>query len=480
MHSTQQEISLVWFRQDLRLEDNPAYDTAIKAGEIIPVFIFDDCAPEDCKMGTASRAWLHASLTSLNRSLKGNLQIFVGSAPLIIQKLLNELPIKKVVWNTCYEPWHQKQAAEVATICSVANVDHQAFNGNFLWSPEKILKDDGTYYRVFTAYKNKAHRTLHRSVTPQSKITPRFFSGKDFSKESLAALDLISNRYTEAHKNFAHEAGETSAKKKLTHFIAHQLNGYKEGRDYPSNEHTSHLSAHLHFGEISPVQIMEALKDSRNNADAADTEHFISELIWREFSTYLLSHFPTLPTENMIASFNHFMWDETNTFLSAWQRGETGYPLIDAGMRELAQTGFMHNRVRMAVASFLVKNLNIHWHRGRDWFWEHLADADLANNSVNWQWVAGCGVDAAPYFRIFNPITQGEKFDKMGEYTKKFVPELAALPSKYLFKPWSAPEQVLRTAGVTLGKNYPAPIVDLATTRNKALAQYYRSHEHTR
>ena len=263
--------------------------------------------------------------------------------------------------------------------------------------------------------------------------------------------------------------GEDAAQNRFDIFIKSGLKGYKEGRNYPGLENVSRLSPHIHFGEISVNQIWHKIQqlDSKNIAD--DAAHFLSEIGWREFSYYLLYYFPDLRTKNFQTKFDKFPWQKNAAFLKAWQHGKTGYPIVDAGMRELYQTGYMHNRLRMIVGSFLVKNLLIDWREGERWFWEHLLDADLANNSASWQWVAGSGADAAPYFRIFNPITQGEKFDKNGDYTRRFVPELAQLPDKYLFKPWEAPKNVLEDAGVDLGVNYPKPIVNLALSREKAL-----------
>lgn len=291
---------------------------------------------------------------------------------------------------------------------------------------------------------------------------------------AISDLDLIPPNKKSHHKILdSSNIGELAAQNKLADFINNQLSGYKNGRDYPIKNQTSLLSSHLHFGEISPAQIWESVNGLGHfHANDSDIEHFLSEVIWREFSCYLLHHFKSLHKDNFNNKFNHFPWTNNLKYLKAWQTGHTGYPIIDAGMRQLWQTGYMHNRVRMVTASFLVKNLNIHWHKGRDWFWDCLVDADLANNSASWQWIAGCGVDAAPYFRIFNPITQGEKFDKKGDYTKQFVPELKNLPDKYLFQPWIAPEDILKSAGVVLGENYPNPIVDLALSRNNALQAY--------
>jgi deoxyribodipyrimidine photo-lyase len=263
--------------------------------------------------------------------------------------------------------------------------------------------------------------------------------------------------------------GEVGAEARLSEFLASGLTDYRVGRDYPAERSVSRLSPHLHHGEISPHQILERLQAFPTDDNH---EHFVRELVWREFAYHLLYHFPELPHRNLQSKFDHFPWTDDAERLAAWQQGRTGYPIVDAGMRELWQTGSMHNRVRMIVASFLVKNLRLHWQHGLRWFWDCLVDADLASNSASWQWCAGSGADAAPYFRIFNPITQGQRFDPKGEYTKRFLPELAAMPSKYLFEPWNAPAAVLHEAGVILGENYPQPIVDVKASREAALEAF--------
>ena len=269
------------------------------------------------------------------------------------------------------------------------------------------------------------------------------------------------------------EPGEAGAQKKLYDFLDDGLLGYKEGRNFPSKKNVSQLSPHIHHGEVSPNQVWYAAKQKEDETGIEkDLAHFLSELGWREFSYNLLYHFPSLPRENLQKKFDNFPWQKNEVFSEKWKKGFTGYPIVDAGMRELWQTGYMHNRVRMIVGSFLVKNLLLHWHEGEEWFWDCLIDADLASNSASWQWVAGSGADAAPYFRIFNPISQGIKFDPEGEYTKKFLPELKDLPIKYLYSPWEAPTAVLEQANVRLGENYPQPIVDLKESREKALSAF--------
>jgi len=255
----------------------------------------------------------------------------------------------------------------------------------------------------------------------------------------------------------------------ILQFLDEGLSLYKDGRNLPAMPYVSRLSPHLHFGEVSPNQLWYAVK---NIGDNKHVDHFCSELGWREFSYSQLYHNHDLPTKNLQSKFDTFPWVENKILLEAWKKGKTGVPMVDAGMRELWQTGYMHNRVRMIVGSFLVKNLRLHWHHGALWFWDTLVDADLANNSASWQWIAGCGADSAPYFRIFNPVIQGQKFDADGSYVRKYIPEIALLPDKYLFSPWDAPESVLKEAGIDLGKSYPAPIVDLKQSRDAALKAF--------
>ena len=290
---------------------------------------------------------------------------------------------------------------------------------------------------------------------------------------SLDSLDLMPK--IEWYKGFESEwsPGEDGADKSLDEFLDSGLINYKEGRNFPSQKFVSRLSPHLHFGEISPNEVWYRAKTKETlNGIEKSLAHFHSELGWREFSYYLLYHFPDLPSVNFQRKFDTFPWQKNDELLQLWKKGMTGYPIVDAGMRELWKTGYMHNRLRMVVGSFLVKNLLIDWREGEAWFWDCLIDADLASNSASWQWVAGSGADAAPYFRIFNPITQGLKFDPQGEYTKKYVPELKDLPNKYLFNPWEAPKEVLEVAGVELGKDYPEPIVDLKISRELALEAF--------
>lgn len=465
--------SIFWFRQDLRLSDNPGLLAAARSGEVLPIYILDDLSPEPFKMGGATKVYLHHSLASLNQSLSGHLNLYVGEPEKIILQLIQKYNIQNVFWNRCYEPWLLPHDAMLEKKLIALNVHHSVTNGSYLWTPEEVKKEDGTYYKVFTAYKRKAYFFEPRKPLPVPKDLA-LINDID-NKTTLNDFQLMSEQPWQNKIKDHWTYGESAAQKKLDYFLHKGLSGYKKGRDFPSDDHTSKLSMNLHFGEISPYQVWESVNTVgrfKVKAPEEDVSHFLSEMIWREFSCYLMTHFKGLPADNFQDKFNAFPWAYNALSLEAWKKGMTGYPIIDAGMRELWQTGYMHNRVRMIVASFLVKNLMIHWHEGRDWFWDCLVDADLANNSASWQWVAGSGADAAPYFRIFNPVTQGEKFDGEGHYTKKFVPELKKLPNKYLFAPWLAPEKILQEAGVVLGVTYPKPMVDLKLSREKALLAY--------
>jgi deoxyribodipyrimidine photo-lyase len=464
--------SIFWFRHDLRLSDNPGLLEAVALGKVLPIYIYDDTCPKEFKMGAASKTWLYHSLQSVQKSLNNSLNLYQGNPRKIIEKLVHDHHITHVFCSTSYEPWGIQQEESLKEILAQLKVNYKSYNSSYLWAPGDALKDDGTYYKVFTAYKKKLHAfSPPRNPLPKPK---NFNLIKDKeNKMTIEDFSLISQH--DWHKKIIAESdiGEDAAEQKLSAFIQEGLSGYKKGRDYPYQEHVSKLSPHLHFGEISPHQIWSAIHATRLfKFNEADVHHFLSEITWREFSCYLMSHFENLHKDNFQSKFNKFPWKDNEAFLKAWQTGKTGYPIIDAGMRELWETGYMHNRVRMIVASFLVKNLMLSWHYGRDWFWDCLIDADLANNSASWQWVAGCGADAAPYFRIFNPVTQGEKFDGDGNYTRQFVPELKLLPNKYLFKPWEAPKEILDSAGVILGGNYPKPIIDLKTSREAALLAY--------
>lgn len=462
-------VNIFWFRQDLRLSDNPGLVEAVKSGKVLAIYILEDEDAGEFKMGGASRWWLHHSLGRLNESLGGKLNVYEGKAKDVILRVVEEHGIKSVYWNRCYEDWRIKRDKDIKEALRKKGVEAESFNGSLLWEPWEVLKSDKTFYKVFTPfYRNGCLKAKKpREVIVKPKKMELVIDKKSLKIEQLGLLPKI--HWYEGMEEIW-EVGEEGAKKRLKRFLKEGLEGYKEGRNYPNNEHVSRLSAHLHFGEISINEVWHRAKEIEGLA--SDVDCFLSELAWREFSYYLLYHFPELPKKNFQKKFDNFSWEYDEEFLKAWKTGKTGYPIVDAGMRELWETGYMHNRVRMIVGSFLVKNLLLDWREGARWFLDCLVDADLASNSFGWQWVAGSGADAAPYFRIFNPVLQGEKFDSEGEYTRRFVPELSKLPKKYLFKPWEAPEAVLKAAGVILGETYPKPIVNLERSRNRALRAY--------
>jgi len=466
---------VIWFRQDLRLNDNPALLAAHQTGcPIIPTYILDDETSGDWKMGAASRWWLHKSLKALNETLNNKLCVRIGPAQKIMNDLLKESGAKTVYWNRCYEPWRIERDEHIQELLKKKGIEVHTFNGTLLFEPKTTRKDDDTPYRVFTPfYKNGC---LGKGGEPRHPHpSPKDLSIAKHKGLELKDLDLLPNIPWHEKLEQHWQPGEAGAQARLKTFLKTGLQEYKEGRNHPAKNNVSRLSPHLHFGEISPNDVWYAAR-TKISAEGwrKDGETFLSELGWREFSNNLLYHFPDLPRKNLQKKFNTFSWRKAPKDLKLWQQGQTGFPIVDAGMRELWETGYMHNRVRMIVGSFLVKNLMLHWHHGEDWFWDTLVDADLANNSVSWQWIAGCGADAAPYFRIFNPVTQGQKFDEEGKYVLRFVPELAHMPLKYLHRPWEAPEKVLKEAGVELGVDYPLPIVDLKNSRTRALSTFSR------
>ena len=466
-------ISIFWFRQDLRVFDNPGLIKSIEYEKVLPIYILDDINSKQFRMGEASRWWLHNSLKSLSDSLDSKISFYCGNPLDIFKDLSDRFNVGGIFWNRCYEPWRINRDTEIKSYFTNKGIEIETFNSSLLWEPWEILKSDNTPYKVFTPFYRKG---CLNNPSPRKPLAKPELNSLIYDNEKSLKLDNLSllpkyNWYIEMSKLW--NPGESGAHKKLDIFLEKGLSGYKEGRNYPSKENVSQLSPHMHFGEISPNEVWyKALEKNTIKELKKDLDHFLSELGWREFSYNLLYHFPTLPTDNLQKKFDNFPWQENEDLLEKWQKGITGYPIVDAGMRELWQTGYMHNRVRMITGSFLVKNLLQHWHKGEEWFWDCLIDADLASNSASWQWVAGSGADAAPYFRIFNPVSQGTKFDPNAVYIKKFVPELKDLPLKYIFCPWEAPPEVLDDANIVLGENYPNPIVPLKDSRDKALQAF--------
>ena len=457
---------LVWFRQDLRLADNPALRDAIATGApIVPVYVLDDETPGAWAMGGASRWWLHRSLSSLSGDLaKLGLRLILrrGRAAAALDALIAETGASGVYWNRCYEPFAIARDTAIKTGLETRGLAAKSFNASLLFEPWTIVSKSGTPFRVFTPFW-KACLAAEPPPSPLPAPAGATAPARHPRSDKLEDWNLLPTKPDWARGFSLWTPGEAGAQARLGAFVETALGGYAGLRDRPDIEATSRLSAHLHFGEISPRQCFHA---------GAASPKFLAELGWREFAHHLLFQLPDLPETALRAEFRDFPWREDAAKLRAWQKGATGYPIVDAGMRELWRTGWMHNRVRMIVASFLVKHLLIPWQAGQAWFWDTLVDADLANNSASWQWVAGCGADAAPYFRIFNPMLQGAKFDPEGVYVRRYVPELAALPNAHIHAPWEAPADVLSRAGVKLGTTYPNPIVDHGEARARALAAF--------
>ncbi|MBO1255020.1 deoxyribodipyrimidine photo-lyase [Alteromonas sp. 5E99-2] len=471
-------ITIVWFKQDLRLEDNPALNAAAQNGEVIPIFIYDTSVPNYAQLGGASKWWLHQSLQHLNEKLDGKLICLSGKPSLILPQLVQDICATHVVWNRTYEPWQMARDKNIKTELKSNGIGCVSYNGSLLWEPWTINKPNGEPYKVFTPYYRRG--CLGASAPRYPLRCPEKLIIADVNvrdKVDISDLNLLPT--LNWYKNFGDSfvPGEVGAKEKLSDFLTQAVSQYKTQRDVPSIKGTSMLSSHLHWGEISPNQIWYAVLDRFGGMAQEGVDVFLSEIGWREFSYYLLFHFPELHNKNYSEKFDRFPWLNNEADIIAWQKGKTGIPIIDAGMRQLWQTGYMHNRVRMVVASFLIKNLLVDWRHGERWFWDCLCDADLASNSASWQWVAGCGADAAPYFRIFNPVLQGEKFDKDGTFVRQYCPELAHMPDKYIHKPWEAPLDILNVAQVSLGDNYPLPIVELKGSRQRALTALKRVNE---
>lgn len=473
--------ALVWLRADLRLADNPALALGAEAEELIIVFI-DETQPNLRPRGGASAWWLHHSLASLATSLAARgqvLHLLRGDSSELVPRLARDWQVDAVAWNRRYGLAERDADAAIKGKLKADGRVAESFNGNLLYEPMEIRSKAGGPMRVFTPFWRacRLYREPPAPMPSPERLPPCPALPAVPELTSLAALNLLPTKPDWAGGLRAEwQPGEPGAAARIDAFLRGALDGYGENRNRPDRISTSRLSPHLAFGEISPRQVWHATESARLSGEAAgqsdDIEKFYSELGWREFAYHLLFHVPDLATRNYQPKFDAFPWQEDPAGLTAWQKGQTGYPIVDAGMRELWQTGFMHNRVRMIVASFLIKHLLVDWRLGEAWFWDTLCDADPANNAASWQWVAGSGADAAPYFRIFNPVTQGEKFDPAGEYVRRFIPELARLPDKFIHKPWEAPHPIRRAAGITLGDTYPAPIVQHEQARQRALAAF--------
>ncbi len=456
--------ALVWLRNDLRLSDNPALAAACKAEAVIAIYVHEE-GPGPRQIGGAARWWLHQSLLAMASQLAKigiPLHVETGSAQAILAQKLAETGATEVHWNRRYAPAEREIDAEIKQSLRQQSIAVTSHPGNVLTEPWTIMTGQDKPYSVFTPFWNnlKTHDIARPLPAPKGAAIP--FEPVDTNYRQPLWAQKLEQYWS---------VGEDSAQTALDDFLEQNLIAYPQDRDFPGKNVTSRLSPHLRFGEISPRQIWHAAQ-ARAHAEpqlAGAVDKFLSELAWRDFSYHQLYHRADIAQRPMQAKYEALQWRHAPAQLRAWQSGQTGFPIIDAGMRELWETGYMHNRVRMLVASLLTKNLFIDWRQGEAWFWDCLVDADEANNPASWQWVAGSGLDAAPYFRIFNSVTQGERFDEAGDYVRRWVPELAGLPDKWLHTPASAPESVLEQARLTLDKTYPKPIIDLKTSRQQAL-----------
>lgn len=472
---------IVWFRDDLRISDNPALIQALKSGQpVLAVYILEDDDEEIRTPGAAQKWFLHHALASLRSNLNKagcELYFFKGSSCDIIRELVSKNDICKVVWNRRYGGREVGVDTSLKTELGENGVGVESFLGNLLHEPYATKTTSDGPYKVYSPF----WRALESKGEPrQPHSVPEQINGAK-TPEGPTPVTLGDLKLLPTNPNWAEgweviwNPGETGASEALEDFIDEGLAGYKGGRDFPARSHCSRLSPFLRFGCISPYQIWHAIRsaETSSNLNASDCEKFLKELAWREFSYHLLFHFPDIGWKNIQDKFDAFPWrSDGGDDLERWKRGQTGYPIVDAGMRELWQTGYMHNRIRMVVGSFLVKHLLIHWHQGERWFWDTLVDGDPANNTASWQWIAGSGADAAPYFRVFNPMLQGEKFDPDGTYVRRYVPEIADLPDKHIHAPFDAPAEILEKCGIKLGETYPHPIVDHKAARNRALSAF--------
>ena len=467
---------ILWFRQDLRLADHPALTAAVATGQpILPLYVLDDDTPGRWRLGGASRWWLHQSLASLGRALAERgapLLLRRGVATTVILDLVRATDAVGVYFTRQVEPWWREGERVLEAELPRRGVTVKGFAGATLFKPETVLSEQGTPFKVFSPFW-RACQAAPPPATPLPAPTALKGIGASLEGDDLAAWRLLPTKPDWAGGlRAAWEVGEAAARARLIDFVDQDLVDYRRARDRMEPGVSARLSPHLHFGEISPRQVWHASADRAAAEPGVDAEPFLRQLAWREFYWLITRDRPDVAEVPLQPRFAEFPWAVDEAALEAWRRGRTGYPLVDAGMRQLWHVGWMHNRARLVVASFLIKHLLLPWQEGEAWFWDTLVDADLANNAGGWQWVAGCGTDAAPYFRVFNPVNQGEKFDPEGAYVRRWVPELAGLPIRVLHKPWQASPLELTAAGVRLGVDYPLPIVEHAEARARALAAF--------
>jgi deoxyribodipyrimidine photo-lyase len=473
------EPVIVWLRDDLRLADNPALRAAADDGRpVLCLYVHDQASPNLRRPGAAARWWLAQSLRALDRELRQRgtgLVLRAGAAGDVVPQVAAEAGAAAVHWNQRYDRAGSRVDAAVEHRLAATGTRVRASRSSLLHEPDRLRTSAGRPFSVFTPF----WRRLSRQSPPLPLPAPaRLSAAPPYRSDDLDTWKLEPTAPDWAGGlRAAWSPGELGARDRAAQFVDERLAGYAIGRDRPDLDDTSHLSPHLRFGEISPAQVWHAAAaaaERQPGPSPADIDKFLSELAWREFCHHLLHHHPDLHESNVQPRFDAFEWRDDEAGLAAWRHGRTGYPLVDAGMRQLWTTGWMHNRVRMVAASFLVKHLMVHWRHGEAWFWDTLVDADPASNPAGWQWVAGSGADAAPFFRVFNPVVQSQKFDPQGTYIRRWVPEIAGLSDRDIHAPWASSPTALEAAGVRLERTYPRPIVDHAAARARALAAYSR------
>ena len=465
-------IGIHWFRLDLRLNDNPSLDQLLnEVDTVIPIYIYD----ENIDIGQASKCWLEKSLESLNNDLNkfnSKLYVFRGGPKKIINEIIKSTNISNFNWNRLYDKHSIKRDKEIKSFLINKSITCNTFNGYLLSEPWDIKNKSGNCFKIFTPFwKTNFETLLDKKLNLSSAKKYKFYNKDIYLNLKIDELKLNVPQKEWMRKILSHwKIGEKAAESKIKDFIKTKLYNYGIGRDRPDIELTSKISPHLHFGEISPQRIFAEVTKSK--IDENNKRKYLSEIGWRDFSYNLLFNYPEMNEFPIKSKFENFTWLKDKNTLITWQLGETGIPIVDAGMKELYKMGWMHNRVRMIVGSFLTKNLLFHWKDGERWFFDTLVDADIGSNSAGWQWISGSGADASPYFRIFNPILQGKKFDPNGEYVKKFIPALDKIPEKYIHSPWEMSIDEQEKYNFLLGRDYPEPIVDLSDTRKRALAAF--------
>ncbi len=470
--------TLILHREDLRLADNPAlHHASTQNADVLPLYIYDSY---EKSKGSATKAFLFNSLKSLEANYKKYgiaLKVTQGDSLNILEQICTQEKIECILWNRCYAPEQIARDKKIKEHFTKQGIKVETFNSKLWHEPWEITNKQGGFFKVFTPYWKHVQTLSKKAPLPK----PQQLATLQIQQETtnlfcpVEDLNLLPKKLNWATEMLNHwQISEQDAHKKLDSFLATGIKNYAKGRDFPALESVSALSPYLALGLISPNQIYKKAQDHlmQKPEDQKQIDKFLAEVCWREFSYNLLFHFPEIKTQNWQQQFNFYPWEDNPQALKAWQQGKTGFPIVDAGMRQLWQTGYMHNRVRMIVASFLIKDLFIDWRIGEAWFWDTLVDADVASNAASWQWVAGCGFDAAPYFRVFNPTTQGQKFDPEGDYIRKWVPELKNVDTKFIHEPHKAPAFDLKLAQIELGKDYPLPLVEHSKMREKALSIY--------